>query len=165
MKIQKSIIPVLVILAFSFCNEKSEDSHEQISENVFEKEDTVKTKIKEETERSFYQSFKFTENCNDQEKVYEDYGKYGKKKPYNVTLSNNNDTLTINYQIIDDCCLRFTGGITQRKEERLDLACNKYGSPCECNCIYLFEYILPYTEMPDTLFINKSVIKFEKINL
>jgi hypothetical protein len=84
------------------------------------------------------------DKCENKPSVgYEETKKYGIRKPYDIKKTVNNDTLEINFKFISDCCLEYIGDV-EKIEDTVKLSFKNISySPCDCSCIYYYEFHLP----------------------
>ena len=156
-------IAILAVL-FSSCSNMG-DKKKQKPGNHIELEDKQENLISRETRKvkgnKLHPKFKVKEYCNreDQDLVMFYLGKFGKKTAFYISIKQTNKSLQVKYQIIDDCCLKFSAKARLDSTKLNLFHLNRTGDPCECFCMYEFEFLLKDMDVPDKLLINKEEVE------
>ncbi len=101
--------------------------------------------------------------CDNQEQIFMDLEAHHKNQVYNLTKDYKNEKLTLRFNIIESCCLQFSG---ESKITKKGLEITYYTSQdkvCECFCKYQFTYTMGISiQDPDKLYINNEYFEIKK---
>ena len=157
-------INIYIILIFPVlfgCTNEIQEEHKDEGIVISEEDSLSKVKKNNEVGKKLYPIFTVKEYCNkeDQDSVMHFLQMFEKKTPFNISTGHIDDKLKITYRVIDDCCLKFRGkaSISITKLNLYHL--KKTGNPCECFCMYEFEFLIRGIDMPKSLIINKYEVE------
>ena len=106
---------------------------------------------------------KVDEQCNNQELIFNDLETYHKNQVYNLTKDYKDGKLHLQFNIIESCCLKFSGeSKTSRKGLEITYKTTQ-NEVCECFCKYQFTYtIFTRVKEPIKLYINEEYFEIKQ---
>ncbi|MEN8121932.1 MAG: hypothetical protein ABFS35_16395 [Bacteroidota bacterium] len=154
-----SIATAFLTVILVSCDSKTDERNQQTENNP---EQIISVVKKESTTKRLLPEFKVTEYCDreDQDTVMFYLAKFDKREPFNISVAQAKSALKIKYSVIDDCCLKYRGKASLDSVKLNLYHLKRAGNPCECFCMYEFEFVLRNTDIPDKLFINKKEVEF-----
>ena len=159
----KFFVMLLLTALFVSCNNETGKKEQQTKDNIKSEEEEVF--VSQETVeidgKRLHSKFKVTEYCDaeDQDSVMFYLGKFGSKTAFHISVRQEDNQLKVTYRIIDDCCLKFRGKASMDSTKLNLFHLKRLGNPCECFCIYEFEFLIRNIGEHDKLFINKVEVE------
>jgi len=157
-------VMVLLVVMYSSCNSTIDKKQQQTENNIKRKNtkgSVITNEIQEIHVEIVHPKFKVTEYCDaeDQDSVMFYFGKFGSKTAFHILVRQEDNQLKVTYRIIDDCCLKFRGKASMDSTKLNLFHLKRLGNPCECFCIYEFEFLIRNIGEHDKLFINKVEVE------
>lgn len=92
------------------------------------------------------------DNSNTDEGIY----KFDKKID---SISFTNDSFTINFKAVENCCSEFLCEAEIINNDTLNIIYNAYGSHCYCNCLFDMSFKFSYNNRLDDIKVERTNIK------